>query len=266
MRVWIIGSGTLRPDPDRGSPAHWVEVGGDRILMDCGAGTLRTLARLGRDWQRVTHVLLSHFHTDHVGELAALLFALKHGGDGFRTRPLTILGPRGVSGHMEALARAHGTFVLDPGCPLEVIDLDPTAAWTSAGRTFRVSAYHTRHADPSLAFRLETPEAVLGYTADTGPDAEMGRFFSGCQLLVAECSNPDGADADTHLTPATLAQLASIARPELLVTVHVYPPLLPEEVPDLLRRAGYEGRAVAGRDGLTVFLREGAVEDLRIPP
>jgi ribonuclease BN (tRNA processing enzyme) len=266
MRVWIIGSGTLRPDPDRGSPGHWVEVGGDRILMDCGAGTLRTLARLGLDWDRVTHILLSHFHADHVGELASLLFALKHGADGSRTRPLAILGPRGVSDHMEALAHAHGTFVLDPGCPLEVIGLDPGAAWTSAGRTFRVLTHNTRHADPSLAFRLETREGVLGYTADTGPDTELGPFFSGCQLLVAECSNPDGADADTHLTPGTLAQLASMARPELLVTVHVYPPLLPEEVPDLLRRAGYDGRAVAGRDGLMVSLREGAVEDMRIPP
>ena len=38
--------------------------------------------------------------------------------------------------------------------------------------------------------------------------------------------------------------------PELLVNVHAYPPLDPECVPDLLRRAGYIGGAEAGRDGM----------------
>ncbi|MGW8267610.1 MAG: MBL fold metallo-hydrolase [Longimicrobiales bacterium] len=266
MRVWIVGSGTLRPDPDRGPPGHWVEIGGDRILMDCGSGTLRTLARLGRAWEAVTTLFVSHFHADHVGELAPLLFALKHGGDSSRTRPLTVLGPRGISDHMDALARAHGRFVLDPGFPVEIVDLDPGTDWASPRGTFRVRTYDTRHADPSLAFRLETDDSILGYTGDTGQDRELGRFLSGCQLLVAECSNVDGADTTNHLTPETLAELASLARPELLVTVHVYPPLSPEEVPDLLARRGYHGTVLAGRDGLVITLRAGAVEDWSFPP
>jgi len=259
MKVWIVGSGTLRPDPDRGSPGYWLESERERILMDCGSGTLRTLARLGRAWEKVTHLIVSHFHTDHVGELASLLFALKHGGDASRLRPLTILGPKGVSGHLEALALAHGSFILDPGFPLEIVELNPGAVWASSRQTLRIRTYDTHHTDPSLAFRVETDDGVLGYTADTGRDPELGRFLSGCHLLVAECSNPDGADTRSHLTPGTLLELASVARPELLVTVHVYPPLLPEEVPDLLGRGGYQGKVLAGRDGLVVTLRKGEV-------
>jgi len=266
MRVWIVGSGTLRPDPDRGSPGHWVEIGEDRILMDCGSGTLRTLARLGRAWEEITYLFISHFHTDHVGELAPLLFALKHGGDASRTRPLTVLGPRGISGHMEALARAHGSFVLDPGFPVEIVDLDPGTEGAFSRGAIRVRTYDTCHADPSLAFRLETDEGVLGYTADTGQDPELGRFLNGCGLLVAECSNADGADTSSHLTPRALAELASLARPELLVTVHVYPPLSPEDIPDLLVRRGYHGRVLAGRDGLVITLPDGATEHWSSPP
>lgn len=260
MRLLVLGSGTLLPNPDRGSPGYWLESGEDRILMDCGSGTLRSLARMGIEWQRVTHLLISHFHTDHVADIAPLLFALKHGTGGSRTLPLTVLGPPGVKDHLHALARAHGGFVLDPGFPLEVEELGPGIHWMPAERTFRLSSHPTIHSDPSLAYRLEADFGAVGYTGDTGPDPSLGPFLSGCQLLVAECSNPDGAGAGNHLEPSTLSELASQATPELLVTVHAYPPLRPEEVPDLLRGWGYEGRVIAGWDGLAVKLRDGALE------
>lgn len=78
-------------------------------------------------------------------------------------------------------------------------------------------------------------------------------------MLVAECSNPDGAGVKNHLTPGTLAALAKEARPGLLLTVHAYPPLDPEDVPDLLAERGYTGRVRAGRDGLEIRIAAGAV-------
>lgn len=261
MRFRVIGSGTLRPDPDRGSPGYWVECRGRGILVDCGTGTLRNMARFGVAWQRVTHLVISHFHTDHVADIAPLLFALKHGIDRPRNDPLTILGPPGVQDHMEALARAHGDFVLDPGFPVEIVGLTPGDPWICPSGAFRLNSYDTIHAHPSLAFRLEADGGALGYTGDTGPDPSLGRFMCGCHLLVAECSNPDGAETEFHLTPASLAELAGLARPELLITVHVYPPLFPGDVPDLLRKRGYEGKVLAGRDGLTVTLGDGLLRD-----
>ena len=89
-----VGTGTVAPSASRGSPAHWVECGGVRLLMDCGAGTMHRLARFGLGWERVTHVVLTHFHVDHVGELPALLFALRHATE--RSDPLVVLGPVGT--------------------------------------------------------------------------------------------------------------------------------------------------------------------------
>ena len=100
----------------------------------------------------------------------------------------------------------------------------------------------------------------MGFTGDTGPDPGLGAFMKGVQLLVAECSNPDGQGMDKHLTPSELAGLASTALPDLLVSVHAYPPLDPEEVPDLLRRAGYTGRAAAGRDGMLIRVSSGEAQ------
>ena len=260
MRLWILGSGTLRPDPLRGSPGYWIEVDGARILLDCGSGTLRTLARQRRDWAGVTHVLLSHFHTDHVADLAPLLFALKHASEPRREAPLTIAGPRGIGGHLEALAGAHGGFILNPGFPVQVVELSPEGPWFDPGGGFRLDSYATEHADPSLAFRLESGGVTLGYSGDTGPDPCLGDFLGGSELLVAECSHDDERATSNHLSPKSLADLASRARPELLIPVHAYPPLRPENIPPLLRSRGYEGAVLVGRDGLVAILRRGSVE------
>jgi ribonuclease BN (tRNA processing enzyme) len=252
MKLWILGSGTLRPHRDHGSPGFWLEVGEERILLDCGSGTLQTVERLGLPWQKVTQIVVSHFHTDHVADLGPFLFALKHGVAPPRVQALRILGPRGISAHLDALAGAFGDFILEPGFPLEVTEMRPGEVWSPPGWAFRLRGRATPHTESSLAFRFESEEGALGYTGDTGPDDGLGLFFEGCDVLVAECSNPDGSQAPNHLTPGALAAIAEVAKPRLLVSVHAYPPLDPLAVPDLVRGAGYLGRVLAGRDGVSV--------------
>jgi len=256
----VVGSGTLIPDPERGPPAHWVELGGSSLLLDCGAGSLRTMARLGLRWGNISHLLVTHFHTDHVGELAPLLFALKNGVGPSRKAPLTLLGPDGLSGHLEGLARAHGPYITDPGFPLLVHEFFPGGSWQNPLGDFRIETLGTRHTAGSMAVRVVTGDGALGYTGDTGPDPGLGPFFRGCQILLAECSHPDGQEMETHLTPGGLATLAAAAAPDLLVPVHCYPPLDPERVPGLLAEAGYGGRVLPGWDGMGIDLKDGRVE------
>lgn len=264
MRVWILGSGTLLPHPLRGSPGYWVEMGEERILMDCGSGSLRTLARLGRSWWGVTHVVLTHFHTDHVGDLAPLLFALKHGSRPPRSAPLHLLAPRGLEGHLKALAEAHGSYVRDPGFPLALTELRPDGTWEAPSGSFVIRSFPTLHTDTALAYRVESANGNFGFTGDTGPVEGLGPFLSGCHLIVAECGNPGGSGRGNHLTPGELAALAKETRPDLLIVVHVYPPLDPGAVPDLLRQEGYAGWVEAGRDGMEVRISPGGVH-LRPP-
>src|SRR5688500_17296088 len=104
MRVTILGSGTMLPDDLHHSPSHWVEFGDVRLLLDCGSGALHGMARGRLGWRGLSHLLVTHFHTDHVGDLAALLFALRHGVRPARQEPLVLLGPRGLAAHLAALA------------------------------------------------------------------------------------------------------------------------------------------------------------------
>lgn len=256
MRVVVLGSGTLLPDDRHRSPSHWVEEADTRLLLDCGSGALHALGRERLWWQAITHVAITHFHTDHVGDLAPLLFALRHGVRPPRQDPLIVLGPRGLGDHLDALARAHGPYVREPGFPVEVVELGSGDRWCDSAGRVALSAHATPHTETSLAYRVETAAGALGYTGDTGPSDDLGVFLRGVQALIAECSLPDPPELRNHLSPSSLVAIARAAGPELLVVTHLYPPLRPHRMPALLRQAGWEGGLVVARDG-TAFEIEG---------
>lgn len=249
----VLGSGTLHPDPTRHGAAHLVQGGGARLLLDCGPGTLHGMARFGAPWAELTHLALTHYHNDHVGDLPALMQALRLGVTPPRTRPLVVLGPRGVRDFLTRLAAVAGRQVLDPGFQVRVVELGPGQPWDDPEHDLRVSCMPTPHTPESVAYRVEAAGTAVGYTGDTGPSELVADFLGGCRALVAECTEQDPTTSDTHLSPSRLIELARVAAPELLVVTHVAPPGTPETAAAAVA-AGWGGEVVAARDGLTIPL------------
>ncbi len=217
------------------------------------------MARHNVDWRRITHVALTHFHADHLGDLGPFLFALKHGLEATRVEPITILGPPGTRAVVENLAGVYGSSVLDPGFPVRVVELGGSGIWSDCDGQLLIRWFPTRHTENSVAYRVEYEESSVGYTGDTGPDSALAAFLSGVDVLLLECSHPDPPRFDNHLTPAGAAGLLDAARPRVAVTTHVYRTLDPARVPDLIRSAGYLGSVVPGRDGLHLEAAGGSV-------
>lgn len=254
----IVGSGTLVPHGTRGSAAHHVDAGAASVLLDCGSGTLHGLAACDLDWERLTHVAISHFHYDHLGDLPALLIALKYGTGAPRETPLTLVGPRGFPDHLHGLADALGIRFLEQSFPVELVELEPGRELVDRSGSVTLRCFPTRHSDESVAFAVDTDQGTLGYTGDTGPSADLASFLAGSRVLVAECSHPDPPPTDLHLTPRGLAEMAATAQPDLLVVTHVYPSQSPAEAVAAIA-SRYDGRTIAGHDGLVVRIREAVI-------
>jgi ribonuclease BN (tRNA processing enzyme) len=247
MELVTVGTGTVAPSAERTAPCHWVARGNLRILLDCGAGTLHRLAEFGLPWQDVTHVVLSHFHPDHFGELPMLVFALRHAANPARTEPLVILGPAGTVRLVKALAQGFGPWLLDPGFPIGILDVRdgepfPLDADVSL-ETCRVP-----HTVESVAVGLTAPEGRLVYTGDTGPSQELAQWAAGCDLLLAECSLPASQAIDVHLTPEQAGELARDARAGRLVLTHFYPPVETSDPASAAARI-FHGAIAVARDG-----------------
>lgn len=245
LTLVTVGTGTVAPSATRVGPAHWVERGEVRLLMDCGAGAIHRLAQFGLAWDKVSHVALTHFHPDHFGELPALLFALRHATK--RVEPLVIVGPAGTVRLVKGLAGGYGDWLLDPGYPIGILDLQ-------AGEPFPLSpdvmleVHPTPHTAESVALGVAAPEGRLVYTGDTGASDDLAAWASGCDLLLAECSLPDGQGIDGHLTPGAVGRLAAGARAGRLVLTHFYPPTERCDVRGAVAKS-YAGPVALAADG-----------------
>lgn len=248
MKLVVLGSGTCVPSGVRRSSGYWVEAGDARVRLDCGAGTVHAMAAHGLPWQRLSHQFISHFHVDHAGELAALLFAFQHGRAGPRVEPLTLVGPRGLDALLTGLAAAFGSDLRKQDFPLVTRELAPGGELALAPGA-RLRVHKTPHTAESLAVRLESAGKALGYTGDTAPSAELAEFFAGVDLLLGECSFVADARGTRHLTAPDLAALARDAGAAHLVATHSYFDPDAEGLADQLARAGFTGRISVARDG-----------------
>jgi len=246
LSLVTVGTGTVAPSATRGSPAHWVERDGLRLLLDCGPGTMHHLVRFGLAWEQVTHIALSHFHPDHFGELPALLFALRHATT--RIEPVVVLGPPGTVQLVRRLADGFGDWMLDPGYPIGVLDVQAGEPFPLGSSDVTLDVHRTPHTPESVALAVQGPEGRIVYTGDTGPSDALGRWAEGADLLLAECSLPDDRAIAGHLTPASAGRLARVAGPKQLVLTHFYPQVETVDIRAVVARE-YPGPVTLAGDG-----------------
>lgn len=90
MKVWTVGTSSAVPTKDRGLAANLIEYKGERILLDCGEGTQRTLMEKKLGIMKIDKIFISHWHADHFSGLLGLIQTMELEG---RKRPLYIYGP-----------------------------------------------------------------------------------------------------------------------------------------------------------------------------
>ncbi|MBI2371080.1 MAG: MBL fold metallo-hydrolase [Deltaproteobacteria bacterium] len=249
MEVIAIGTGTAIPSARRGAPCLLVRVGGAQVLFDCGAGSLRTLAGLGVSPLAITHLYFTHLHPDHTGDLVPLLFALRN-PDWRREAPLRVTGPVGFLsffGHLEA---AYGHWVAPSSYELAV---DEWAGGIRAFGAWQLRAAPVRHLAHSLAYRVEAEGRAVAFTGDTDYCASIVELARGADLLVSECSFPEGMKVEGHLTPSLAGRIAAEAGCPRLLLTHFYPPCDATEILEPCRQV-FAGEVQVAEDGTRVVL------------
>lgn len=237
----VLGSGGAVPTPTRTPAGYWTVIDGRPLLVDPGPGTLVRLigAPEGPDsLDAVDAVLFSHLHPDHCVDLQTLLFAL-HVPASPCERTLQLIGPAGLARHLAALHELWGDWMTTRRRPVEVIELEPgevlaapegdrpwrRGAGDDAGATaFAASHDEGRFCATCLGYRFRDAQGhTLVYSGDSGPCPSLTDAARGCDLLLVECSLPDGAGAVGHMSPSSVGRLCRDADPGRVALTHIYP-------------------------------------------
>lgn len=115
----IIGSGSALPMHGRHPSSQVLQYGESFFMIDCGEGTQERLRSAGIKPFKIRTILISHLHGDHLFGLPGLLGSYSHLK---RSEPLTIYGPPGIRGFLDAVMEYTEMVI---SFPLHVVELHP---------------------------------------------------------------------------------------------------------------------------------------------
>ncbi len=150
MRIVFLGTGSGWPTKRRNVSSIAVENRGDVMLMDCGEGTQRQMLYTPISFMKISRILVSHFHGDHILGIPGLIQSMALAG---RERPLFIVGPEGTEDMVNKLLSlgdfkksfdVHAIFMNDG----DVIDVG----------NHMIRAAAVKHTVPALAYSIEEKE------------------------------------------------------------------------------------------------------------
>lgn len=92
MKITFLGTSAMLPTKERNPNAIFISCNNEGILIDCAEGTQRQLRYAGISPTKVTKLLITHWHGDHVLGIPGLMQSL---GASNYTKKLEIYGPKG---------------------------------------------------------------------------------------------------------------------------------------------------------------------------
>ncbi|MDX2032794.1 MAG: MBL fold metallo-hydrolase, partial [Blastocatellia bacterium] len=274
-RVVLLGTGTPNADPERMGPSVAVVVNDVPYVVDSGPGVVRRAAAAARGGEKglsvekLRRLFLTHLHSDHTAGLPDFIFtpAVLE-----RDAPLEIMGPPGTKRMTDHIRKAYAEDIeirlrgLEPAKPrgydVRARDVKPGVVYKDENvtvRAFAVKHGSWRHA---YGYRFETADRVIVVSGDCAPSESVIEACNGCDVLVHEVYSTAGFarrppewqryHAAFHTSSRELAEIATKARPKLLVLYHqllwgTTPAQLLEEI-----RQGYSGKTASAED-LSVY-------------
>ncbi len=146
MQLTFLGTSSMVPTKERNQIAVFLSYGSEGILFDCGEGTQRQFKIAGISLTKVTKILLSHWHGDHVLGLPGLMQTLSSTD---YNGTLEIYGPIGTKKRMESMFEA---FVFDKRLDFKVREVKSGAFFENMD--FVLEAYPLEHGIATLGYRF----------------------------------------------------------------------------------------------------------------
>lgn len=234
--ITLLGTGTCQIEHERRASSVLLELDGLLVLFDCGHGVSQRLLEAGISHDKLSYIVLSHFHPDHVSDLIPLLQAGAWSRRDARTSDLHIYGPRGVHDLVGGLINLFG--------------LSSFTQPSYALHTHEVSLNHFEIGTQSFDFtslpparnhglRFEWRGKHYAITGDAHFHAQEIAFLNDVDFAVIDSG---------HLEDEQIVQLAAQSQAKVIVCSHLYREIDALRLQAWAMDEGYTGTILVGRD------------------
>ena len=151
FEILFLGTSASAPSIQRGLSGQIVSHNEYRFLVDCGEGTQRQILQSGKGFKRLTRVLLTHGHLDHILGLGGLLSTFLRWE---AIEEFEVFGSRGTLDRVRTLLYEVVLRGKQPPMPLRLVEIKPGVVFEA--EDFTVTAFPVTHRGPdSLGYLFE---------------------------------------------------------------------------------------------------------------
>jgi ribonuclease BN (tRNA processing enzyme) len=260
-RLITLGT-TAGPPPraHRAQSSNLLIVNGTLYVIDAGDGVARRIAKAGSNVRDVGTIFITHHHDDHTAGLGTLMSVA---WDNHRTKPINVYGPPRTEDLVKAAVQyftiSAEIRIADGGRTIPISQLffghDVGTGVIYQDANIKVTAIENTHfgfhkgpasgKHKSYSYRFDTPDRVIVFTGDTGPNDALTELARGADLLVSEANSveermqlliktgqwqmmtPDEQVrikrqmAEGHLSPDDVGKMAERAAVKTVVLTHL---------------------------------------------
>ena len=240
--ITLLGTGTCQIEYERRASSVLLDIDGLPILFDCGHGTVQRLLEAGIQHNQLNHIILSHFHPDHVSDLIPLLHAAAWSRRNPRRTNLHIYGPAGTQKLVDGLMSVFGAASFTQ--PSYAVQLHEVTEGP-----FEIDTRHFEFISLPPAnnhgLRFTWNGKRYAITGDSHFHEQEIAFLSQVDLAVIDSGHPSDAE---------IVELAVRSQAKVIVCSHLYRELDAINLQSLASDAGYRGTIVIGRDLMSFVL------------
>jgi ribonuclease Z len=214
----ILGSSNAVPSIDHENTHMVLADSTGLILIDCPGNPMVRLKQAGLDPLDLEHLVLTHFHPDHISGAPSLLMQSWLIG---RKKPLAI---HGLTYTLDRLIKNMELYEWQswPGLyPIHFYEIPEVEhSLVLENQSLRLIASPVQHMVPTIGLRFEflKSQRVLAYSCDTEPCAAVVRLAQQADLLIHEAT---GASRG-HSSASQAGEIASETNAKRLALIH-YP-------------------------------------------
>jgi ribonuclease Z len=148
--LYVLGANSAVPTIHRYPSGQVLQLGRQSILIDCGEGSQLRMLEYKIRSSRITTILISHLHGDHIFGLPGLLTSYNLFG---RKDPLKIIGPQGIKSYVEFMM---GITNHEFKYPVHVKEIKHTQSETVLeNEEYYITAFPLLHRIPTYGYRIE---------------------------------------------------------------------------------------------------------------
>ena len=241
MPFQFFGTSGAIPSASRDNTALAFYSPAEVVLVDCSGSPYQKILRAGLDPMRVSSLIVTHRHVDHLYGLPSLAHNMGLAG---RRATLHVYA---LPETMSILRGFMKLFPLEEKMPyrIELHEIPPREGYpVLQAQGFRVLSTPVKHGAPNIGLRVEFDAPVergaVVYSCDTSPCPALIALARGADILIHETtflhSDAARAASDGHTTGYQAGEVAARAGVKRLILCH-FEASLHDRVEELQREA-----------------------------